>query len=568
MRNFHQMSKIPFVFGICLVGMTASLFCVDEARTDPSPRIDSSWTRVLAGDAAAGPVPFGDRCFIVTDDRSVAALDVDGRFLWSRGISGRPAPFMGVSPEGLILAFSEPGTITAVSQDGYLLWRMKRSKLPSGAPVFAPDGRIYIVYADEILCLSSVGRIKWAADLPEDAAGHRSRILSQDGSGNLLVCGDAKDVIRVSPFGEIVERVAASSLSDSPLSIAGLLPNPGGYYAYSSDGRIVCFDVRDTRAPNAQPTEAIWEIRESASVSAWNAIESALVLLCEDGSLSARNSTDGALLWRGGTGGPVLEPAVVDVSRDQITVIHSGTASSWSFTGSSAYRKKTVASIREPAMTSSGFAYLSRTDSIIDGVRLENRIGTEKKHRKTQRYAILVSEENPWIGLFPAQNGAETTLFSRITADLSEYGPSTREPRYARELVRILENPASLSSNRQRAAALLGQLGSLEYRAFLLEYAYKNKDPFVMEGILAGLTECGPDFDGSVLDALRYMSGEGHSGNESLQLALCDALYSVIRYTGGSVAYNGTQMLASFAVAPYSDRISNRARFLLARLLD
>ena len=149
------------------------------------------------------------------------------------------------------------------------------------------------------------------------------------------------------------------------------------------------------------------------------------------------------------------------------------------------------------------------------------------------------------------------------------------EVNYARRLAEILEDrtgdyplvePFS-GAERGRAASLLGQLGSTEYRAVLLKSAYDEYDSSLAIGVLYGIASSGSDPDGAALAAIGNIARKAGTGETAVIRAACDALYAIIRYSAGDIALEGTKQLSRFLQDPYDDPVRIYARMTLSKIL-
>ena len=164
--------------------------------------LEPEWTRVLAGSVICGPVVSEDRIYAALDDRTLTCVSEKGNLLWRKPLSGMPAGFMTVTSSGLVLAFTKPGTLAAYSRDGSFLWQTKGNDLPVVPPREGRDGRIFLVGANRVRCITTTGATKWT--LPIDSGS--PEIVSETGDGDLLLCS-GKMTLRISPFGQILERI-------------------------------------------------------------------------------------------------------------------------------------------------------------------------------------------------------------------------------------------------------------------------------------------------------------------------------------------------------------------------
>lgn len=525
------------------------------------------WTRVLSGDVAAGPLSRADRIFLSGSDRTVTCLSEKGAFLWSRPVPGKSGQLLTVLKSGIVLASSGSGTITALNVDGLFLWRVNGADSPLVAPYEGRDGRIFLIYRNRIVCISPTASVKWTVPLAETPGN----IVSETGSGDLLVSLSSDAIIRVSPFGQLLERVA---LSETPTKMAA---TGSGFVCGFTTGIVRCYDVRDGRTgPARKATEAIWEYRTGSSIVSFALGEGTLCVLSRDGNLCGINVTDGTLLWKSGTGIGVAGSASIDYGYGQFNVMYRGFSCARTVQGRPVWDLTLPLGVKDPVLGENGIAITVDSSATISAYRAEARIVPEKKAQKCENYGILIGSFEEYG--FP---GAEdqsilASFFERVSADIIDGNVGTDENFYARKLSGILQNgnaatPVSREydqTERARAASLLGRLGSSEYRDVLFDAAKRERDPSVRIGILYGISALGPDTDGKAIEAVSLIARESGIDNSPINRASCDALYSIVRYTGGSVALQGAALLSRFAQSPYGNLDREYARGVMANILQ
>ena len=523
--------------------------------------IDSHWSKVLGADIIAGPITFNDRVYVATEDRSISCLDSTGRFLWNHALPGKTVPFLAVSPTGIVLAFCEKGNIIAFNSNGSFLWKRVEKQNPVYEPIFGLDGRIFFVFKDSVLCMYSSSLIKWTAHFSTLHIDSTPQICGLSGEGDLLIITTDGQYLRFSPYGELKERCLLEELGIANKMITHIQSVPGGFVAGTSAGDISFFDIRTK-------TELLWISHLSNSLSGMAYGEGSLFTIASNGNIDVLNLTDGTLLWTDTTEKSLS--GIVDTVWDygQFNVTAAGFAGAWSIDGRQLRRQILPLEIKNPVLSSSGFIYAALSQWRLECWRLETWIKTEKKTKKTQSYGILNTTDSSWIQYLPEAPGYILSLFKEIDDLLIKGKVGVNEGFYARELSRILVDTKRPSIERARAAALLGQLGSSEYRSLLLDFCYGPFDPTLAEGLLWGLASCATDPDGLSLAAVAYLIRTAGNREKGVLLAGCDSLYALIRYAQEDRAIEGTLLLASFLEPPYDNVLANRARLLLARLLN
>jgi len=524
------------------------------------------WKRALGGDVVAGPVESNDRIYVVTSDRSITCLSTDGAFLWNRAISGKPLPLLSATETGMIYTSSETGLITAYNVDGNVLWQIKGREPPLFSPTSGRDGRFFLVYRKSILCLSQIGSVKWSLSIDVDPA----QPLSETGDGDLLLACSEPVIIRISPFGELLEYIK----TDLPAKI--LSPIPGGFMAGFPDGSIYAYDVRNGRtAAEKHDTERIWEYHSNAGLSAFVIESGTIALLDSFGTITGLNATDGALLWTSASGIPFTPPATIFFDYGQFNVTFTGFAFAYGLSGREMWRFPFPMKDSNPVLTGNGIAYTSGKGSVLYAWKVETRIKMEKKTPKKKNYGILNEKSSGYGMPYDGDFSSIKDFFNEVEFNVSNGSVGINEVYYARRLVEIMHNDSGEgvsgrqfdSTERSRAASLLGQLGSDEYRNELIELSAVKNDETLLAGILFGLSACGSDYDGNVLPAVENIVRDAGIRNEIVQTAACDTLYSIIRYSSGKTAEEATKMLVNFMESPYGFQVQRYAKKLIGNIL-
>lgn len=522
---------------------------------------DVLWTRILPGQVSAGPVLHDGRIFAAGIDRTLTAIDESGELKWNRRIPGRTPLFLTVTASGLVLAVSEPGILSAHNTDGLFVWQMSSSSPTVCAPVNGRDGRIFLVFPTHINAITQTGTVLWRTNVPEKPTGR----VGETGDGHLLVFLADGSILRVSPFGEVLERIVLPSL---PLDIH---PAPTGFIAGLENGQVVYCDVRPRRN-NARDTEIIWTYTSRSKPVALSVNRNEVFILCSDGSFCSLHVTDGTELRVMNLGFGVATKPVLSFDYDKWICVLPGKAIALSVSGRKEWEISLASSLANPVISDSGVIFGATLQGGISGVRAETRIGREKKMLKAQSYGILTGKSRYW-----GVSASETkTLFAATHRDIDEGNVGIREVHYARRLSELLSNNTGdpfvsapvASEDRSRSALLLGRLGSDEYRAVLVDQMYRNPDETLSVGLLLALAVSGPGVGNDEISAVRHVLRTSPLHTISVHLAACDALYTFARYAGGQRSVEASRILLEMTKEPYDGRVQSYALKILARILQ
>lgn len=403
--------------------------------------------------------------------------------------------------------------------------------------------------------------VKWKAFFSTLQINSTPKTYGLSGEGDLLLTTEDGQLLRFSPYGELLERCSIEELGIDGNTVTLIDSVPGGVIVGTSTGSIGFLDIREK-------TELLWKVHLSSSIVGITFGEGTVFAVATDGSIKAVNVTDGSPLWTTQIKTPFYRSVDTVWDYEQFHVTGAGFSGAWSIDGRQLRNQTLPLDITNPILSSSGLGYAALPQWLLGCWKLETRIKTEKKSKKSQTYGILTTIEPSWYQYIPESFGYAFSLFDEITDALKTGNIGTNERFYARELSRILANTERPSIERARAASLLGQLGSSEYRSVLLDMCYGSFDPTLAEGLLWGLASCASDPDGLSLVAVRHLIRTAGPREKGVLLTASDCLYALIRYAENERALEGTRMLTSFLESPYDNVLGNRARQLLARLLN
>ncbi len=532
----------------------------------PLHALERVWSCALAGDIIAGPAASDDRVLMVLSDRTLTCISDAGSYLWRKPLGGRPAPFIFVSSFGQIFAAAN-NTIVSFSADGAFLWGMRCPEYPAHRVLEGKDGRLFIPFRRKLICLSPQGAIKWTLDTGADITDDPELT----GDGEILVF-QGETVIRISPFGEIRERWTP----EEPIS--ALVPVSSGFIAGTRSGTLRAYDIRDNRQTGSQSaTECVWTATTCQSpVTALSELDGTLIALYGDGSVHGYNKTDGTHLWSLSSIADAATGGIIHNEYGQFTLSTPGCISAVSPGGTLVWRHAIAEKNSIPVLSPTGLCYTSSSEWVLHAYQPEIRIKEEKKLLNKENYGILKGRSSGYGSSILSESGQNAVFFESVASDIASGSVGPKEIDYARHLREILtcatgadpDANATVGSERGRAASLLGQLGSSEYRDLLIRAAYGALDESAAIGLLYGIGATGTDSAGDSLAAIRTISANAGSSADAVQKAACDALYAIIRYSSGKTARDGASMVGLFLYEPYTENVRSYARTIFSTILQ
>lgn len=567
--------------GILAFGMLLFLPAADTATVR---QLDISWKKATGGDAVCPVRVFRNRIFILGSDRALTCMREDGAFLWRKPLAERPAPMLYVSRSGLVCTFSRSGVLTAFNPDGILLWefRGKKGELPLCLPYEGRDGRLFLLYGKEILCLAANGLQKWRRTVPP--AERILPFLTEDGHGNPVILDAEGGIFPFSPWGDIFPAASAG------VSIAAAVPVPGTGCALFVPASAGTWEIRTVSlrpaagsrsAENGGPEilpEVLWKKAGLPPCAAVFYRNGTLYYAGEDGKIFLLNATDGNLL-RGtglaGTGGKLSGASFFFIpghGGGRLILVAEQMCAALSPSGEIVWQKTFPQSLSGPVWTENGFAVSAPQNTIVTGFRAEFSL---------KGAANPEPETPPAYGIFAGKSRdygmPEPPAFSYFSETEKHIGSGqlgNAEPEISRKLAEILNNdtgnPFSAPYSgvyRSRAAMLLGRMGSEEARTVLLRAAQKETAPAVTAGILYGLAALGPEAGRKTFDTVVRLSRSRNQTPET-QRALCTALCAAARNSGAGVLAEAAEILLSYTEEPNGAATRKYANQMLEKLLE
>ncbi len=531
--------------------------------------VEPLFRTAVAGEVIAGPVLFNERTYLVTADYSVKCLSASGEIIWSAVLPGKPLPVLTVSRYGQVIAASGNGFLSSWNADGGFLWQQRNADAPLYSPLEGRDGRFFVVYRNRVEAISHIGLRKWTVSTTSPAAFPPA----VSGDGDLLLYLSDATLLRLSPFGEILEY------STPPGTVTAVAPVATGYLLGLSDGRVLSMDVRRGRA-----TEIVWDNPLGPSaVAALTVIERRVFSASADGTLSALTDIDGQMLWRVSTPlrpAPPLSagqrPPLIISDYGQIILSTPEGAAGYTEQGAALWQFQIPRLFSNAALSSEGILVAGASDWTVAAWRVEDRIKSAKKNpHSAENYSILGGTSVEYGTVFMSNPQLTARFFERLKNLLDEGRLGPEEVQSGRRCVEILSgNSGTLqygisfdSGEKARAASLLGQIGSLEFLDALYQAARSESDPTVTIGVLSALTAIALDSDGQLLDTVEMIIRRSGFRDQFLLAACCDALYAVARYNSGERARAASTLLLGLAAQAYPSAIKEYAMRKLHDLL-
>lgn len=515
--------------------------------------IDAHWTLVFAGKNITVPVFWNGNIYTAGDDKALNCITSQGTFLWRRNTGEFPSEFLSVSQAGIVFMVTAKGNIEAFSSQGMPLWTYPLKKKPIFPVHTARDGRIFIIQDNNIICLTSGGKLKWELPLVSAPVFQPA----ETGSKDIVLILKSGDFLRVSIFGSIVEQYRLKK------TVSAIGEAPDGYILACTDGSISYYKT-------GGGSEALWQTTEPEICKNVFYKGGKVLYMFESGKVVFKDLKTNELIWEEKTSGNFSSGAHCYAIGNEFNITAKGFGCLITDAGRIKWEKKIPETNFFPIITENGLL-VGITNEILNAYRVETKLlrkGT--KRNAPENFYSIVQKDDKGKDDFPffVEYATTAELLDVIQKEIENGTVGEKEPRYAFQLKTILENKRKASYfsqdfnsfDRSRAAELLGRLGSYEYRNILLEGIYKIDDPDVLAGILRGLEHLAYDPDDRTMEGIRFVMGKAKYGDINLMAAVCDCLTALMRFGSNETASAAISNLFYIIKGPYSNIIQNYAR--------
>lgn len=579
----------PFLFLSLPLLAAGFLLCAqDTAVRPPETRatrtLDPHWTKALGGDALSPIHVFQDAVYVLGTDRSLTCISEKGVFLWRKPLGFRPAAFFLVSKTGLVCLFARGGEMRVFSLNGSPFWSYTgKQALPILPPFEGRDGRLFLLYEDEMVCLAANGLQKWRRSINAKNAV----CVGEDGFGNILVCsGDA--ITRVSPWGDVSKAIPLGATAGNALGLDGtgcafFVPTSG------SATKIVALDTASLFSPKAAGVSAaLWESGALPTPAAAIYHKGTLYYAGTDGTVTVFNATDGnvlaaAALSGGAAGGSRLTGASFSVNvkegEERLVLAAEGLCAGLSLAGEVLWTVEFSRKLLSPVFTENGFVVSSPQNTVMRGFLAEFSLNARDPGGKPENhagYGIFRGKSSEYGISYQPGVQALFPYFENARRKIKDGSIGIEEVEVSRRLAETLKNDTGnpysdnryTDTERSQAAAMLGELGSEEARAVLLAAARSEKNDAVLSGVLYGISALGPDASGETLDTVSFII-RSSKNSSPIHRAAAAALHTIARTSPpGAAAEDAMKLLIAYTKPPYDGAIQKYAQQMLENLLQ
>ena len=583
----HKTSKFLYNLIIFLIFSAGNaLFSQSRAVERNFATEEPNWSLTLNGKIIAPPQATSYGFAVLTDGRTVYAASDDGTVLWQRQLGGRISPYLTVLDGDFLLTVFRGNTLTLLNPEGLPLWSVRVPFTLAASPFIGRDARIFIRGKTDIACYGIKGVCKWHIRTEEQDT-HPIQELP-DGSVVVLLAkpdNGKTTALRISPFGEIIEKFAftgivASCVSSSQGGILVTLKS-GGAGLCAIDGK--------------NKTSTKWALSRT---------KGSLPLPANDGSFFIPySSTRAALVQPAGGDAAVTfytlsdgeasthyRVSGIDVSRiSYIKPFLRGMA--FADANSAVFcteRESAVWNVHLPDMngssdpwnyllyTESGYLIMCKKSWTIAGFRVVQNVGGGQLRRQERgNYNAFFTTETPLYDMYEIEGKLDTGLTGterRSALDSGMYGPLEKawasELKSACEAYRSARTSAQTTTRTKRSVFIEDVAGTDAMFKQLARYGTSTESEIIArlieaEGVgvhlptlIAQAGECAYDPAGSMLDSLDKAFRSIPSQNTRLLQTLCDTVFSICRFMGRPAFYrHGKDILARLLYPQYDPKV-------------
>jgi outer membrane protein assembly factor BamB len=515
----------------------------------------------VGGVVTAGPVVADGRVWVLSDAKTLYVLTVDGVAIGRRTTEERRSAFIACDSFGRAALSQGANGLILVNQAGREVWRVDLGAPPLGAPVFAPDGRMYVATSDAVLAWAPNGRLLWKEGL---ASRPSAQLAVGPGGGPVLALDDGS--LRLYPPDggkpEVVELGAPAMATVSGLDRVAVV---------LEDGSVLVPGEAGTGDKTAQ--------LGAAPVSLAAAPEG-FYTLGTDGTLLAVDA-NGAERWR-------IKPGLdgrgssLAAFAGRVVVLSESSARSYGPDGSHYRTLRLVNSASRSAVSPGGAVFVGGQDWILYSYRFERALA-ELPRPAVGNLDMGEVDEAParWALYTPSSHDEDVVMQSLFDIEKSLKSATIRggerwtiaylsavalgrtDAPFGSGAVTVSPSPRG-AVPRAYACGLLGSMGLAQAVPVLVEVFKGDADPVVRSAAASAVAAIGLDPEGRALEA--FAGAVGASTDVRTASAVVDAVEELYRASGALDDRAGILALVRIAGGNYPRDLRSKAEKALRRV--
>lgn len=551
----RQTSRKGLIRILCLaagIGVILPLYAQDRATSadESDNKRLRSWRLALGAAIAGPPVAQTGSLAAIYDDRAIRMVGEEGRLLWTWRSREALRPWLSRSPEGMLYAGSEKGSLFALNRAGSPVWRINLGEKLSLPVVLGFDGRLFVPTGDLVTALNPAGRRLWQQRLPDTPQAFRRH----PGTGGVLAAVGST-LFHLSPFGERSE----TTLPEHIVAIVGM-EYPGNSTVETEEWQaIVALDTGHIFKVKNDGYSPLASLKGGQRPLATEIHAGSIYVLGSSGLLQAFSIDDGTSRWEHPTSihaeGQLLadERGIYVLGRNGATGFTHDRRRLWTLSLSDA---SAIA-----AFSDDGYVYSGGRDWVLYAYQAEDRIKNNTnplyKGDSDRRYGLAEVRKLDEVDRFLLSHGNGIDLILDDAAKaLGGSGPGHAEIPTAQILLALAlsgtartahARPAStiLPQHRIRALELLARFASIEQRDSLVHIFMADSDPHVRARAAECIASLGTDPGGRALAAFeRAAILASDRNNDILMTAVARATGAICRFSGPPLSERGIRLLS------------------------
>ena len=540
--------------------LAARAFCADtnldvsnEASSTLMGDIDLSkiphtWLSVLGGCSLARPVETSYGWVGLTDGNMITSFTEDGTILWKGALPQGTLNFISASDDDFLAIPLRNKKLCFLNPRGKVLWTKEIGFDAKCAPFFGRDGRIFVFGNDAAACFGANGIRKWSINVGILDA---SLPVAEFSDGTLVVFlsekEDGKTVgIRISPFGEQIERIVFASRVVNSLSV------PEGVLLAFADGSLGLCAIDDESGDSF--SKWIFQDTNLAEGVKFARLDSDMLYAVASPSPRGLQvhviNTQAAKLLRSFTVPEIKKASYVTATPSGIFMADAPTAAIYTSTG------RRIRAIKFPLnknKTVYDYVLYGGGGNIIFTSRSWTITGWKILHGVSQKKTTKKPSAN-YDALYALENSDYKRMHDAPKKSrqktLREGGYASSEKNFWKDAKFVMDEYLSIKNTRHNGIAripedqgvyftlseqiavisMLGLFGTKSAADYLSRVLISETDESVLVPALKTIQACPYDPDGDVMDALANLAKKTPAHKEALLCEVCDTACALCEF--------------------------------------
>lgn len=554
-----------------LLALAVPLPCLAQGGSSVAPATEieaqSLFRFPVGGVTTSGPVVAAGRVWLLSDSKTLYVVTVDGVAVGRRTLDARRTGFIVGDGFGRAALSDGASGISLINRAGQEVWRVELGAAPARAPLFGPDGRLYVAAGSTMLALAPNGRRLWHDDM---GAEPRTPLSLGAGGGPVIGLAD----------GSILSYTADGARTRRSLSAgtpSAVITGAASTLIALTDGRFCIMPFDDTGTaplPAAGPSPGAGPMAAVAGAEGFYLLSTGGALVCVD--------TSGAERWRtmvrldGGA-------AALEAYRDRVVVLTRSAVYSYGLDGAEYRTLRLRNASSMPAMAATGTVFVGGADWIMYAYRFERPLTALDKPappRLDVASIDAVAEQESLWSLAPFDDSTTMNRLADIEKSIGSgtIGVETGTTVFYLAAVALGRMEAPFGSGasapapmprgpmpRAYACDLLGMLGLAPAVPILVRVFEQDPDPAVRAAAAAAIAAIGLDPEGLALGAFVHATDDARLDARTAS-AIVDAIDSLYRASGALDDRSGILALVRISGGNYPSAVRSRAEQALRRV--